>query len=294
MTCSSACSSRLPKPSSTNRVSIWMPPDSCCTTSARPRARDREAMKDSPPDSVDVSRRCPVHWSTTSSPSPDLVPSRLWHRCAAAGSGRRSWRQAARMRQRQPVPAVRRAHSCSGSCGSCCRRAAGGIRQGGQHSARSCGPRPASASSWYSAAGGQGPAAPARQAGGQAPRASPSSRPGAASARSRSELRASVRCQASPFLAGQNEFLAGEQLVQPGLFVVPGTDRRIQPRRLRRRQQRCLRVRGRIEARFRQRAGPAAPCASVGPGRRLVQLGRADDGLFQDVRSLPRCRRSGG
>src|SRR3954453_7999308 len=76
MTSSSVSASRLPKPSSTNSVSTSVPPASWVTTSASPRARERDTTKVSPPDSVEGARTSPVHWSTTSSPSPAWEPRR--------------------------------------------------------------------------------------------------------------------------------------------------------------------------------------------------------------------------
>ncbi|SLJ82774.1 Uncharacterised protein [Mycobacteroides abscessus subsp. abscessus] len=60
MTASRVSASRLPKPSSMNRVSSTTPPDSAATVSARPRANAREAMKVSPPDRVLAGRTAPV------------------------------------------------------------------------------------------------------------------------------------------------------------------------------------------------------------------------------------------
>jgi hypothetical protein len=71
-------SSRVPKPSSMNRVSRGLPPASWVTTSARPRARDREAKKDSPPESVSVLRGRPVQESVISRPRPDRAPWAAW------------------------------------------------------------------------------------------------------------------------------------------------------------------------------------------------------------------------
>ena len=73
-TCSRLSSSRLPKPSSMKSVPRSSPPVSSRTASARPRARAREAMNDSPPDRVAVSRTRPVHWSRTRRPRPDRAP----------------------------------------------------------------------------------------------------------------------------------------------------------------------------------------------------------------------------
>src|SRR5690606_30248368 len=69
-TSSRVWSSRLPKPSSMNRVSSRTPPASSVTTSARPRARASEAKNVSPPDRVAVSRSRPVQASTTCRPRP--------------------------------------------------------------------------------------------------------------------------------------------------------------------------------------------------------------------------------
>ena len=66
MTSSRVSSSRVPKPSSTNRASIRVPADSAVTTSARPRASARLARNVSPPDSVAVSRSIPVQASQAS------------------------------------------------------------------------------------------------------------------------------------------------------------------------------------------------------------------------------------
>lgn len=50
--CFRASGSRDPNPSSTNRVSILIPPLLLCTASDSPSARDRAARKDSPPERV--------------------------------------------------------------------------------------------------------------------------------------------------------------------------------------------------------------------------------------------------
>ena len=60
MACSSDSSSRLPKPSSRNRVSSRMPPAALCTSSERPSASASEALKLSPPDRVLTLRRVPL------------------------------------------------------------------------------------------------------------------------------------------------------------------------------------------------------------------------------------------
>ena len=53
-------SSRVPNPSSMNSVSIVIPPLVELILSERPRARERDALKLSPPESVATSRFFPV------------------------------------------------------------------------------------------------------------------------------------------------------------------------------------------------------------------------------------------
>ena len=55
-----ASRSRVPKPSSTKRVSSFTPPAEARISSASPRARAREAWKDSPPERVRTLRRLPL------------------------------------------------------------------------------------------------------------------------------------------------------------------------------------------------------------------------------------------
>lgn len=59
ITTSSVSASRVPKPSSTKRVSSSAPPVSPATTSARPNASDSDARNDSPPESVFAGRTAP-------------------------------------------------------------------------------------------------------------------------------------------------------------------------------------------------------------------------------------------
>lgn len=97
----------VPKPSSTNNVSMAAPPASAWTTSARPSARAREARNDSPPDRVHVSRSWPIHASTTRSPTRTGRRRAAWCRSAPGRTGRRTSRPAAAWRRQRPAPAGR-------------------------------------------------------------------------------------------------------------------------------------------------------------------------------------------